>query len=355
MNRKVTAGILLVLGIVLVVVGIVIMAVIVPGMKQFPDDVDTTREYAGTMTVLLNPDTFEFMKDLEVDLERHFKTEETDGDIALVIEEQTLSSGGQPLQSLTKHYALNRKTMEFAKDYPESWAETDGFWDREGLVLGWPIDTEKKDYVGWSDDYRSTVELKYEEEVEHDRAKIDTYLFTASDPSKLIDPAAVQAMGLPLELPTEQFGELVQGADVSDTLKTMLPAVLRQWEEDTVPLVYYYEYEGWYWIEPQTGVLIDTKKHELRTVGLGEAFMESSPLLSNMSEEQRAASRVPVFDLLYQGTDDTVQDAKKDAEDAISQLQLFGTIIPIAAIVIGAILAIVGVFLLVRTPAAPAA
>jgi hypothetical protein len=346
MNRRFLGGALLGIGIILILAGLILMLVIVPGMKEFPDDVDTTRLYAGTMPVLLNPETFEFMTDLDVELERHFKTEETDGDVALVLEEQTLLSNGQPLQRLVKHYAINRKTMEWAKSYPDDWKNKEGFWDRAGLVMGWPIDTEKKDYVGWSDDYRDTVELVFAGEEE--RGGIDTYLFTAERPAQPINPEQVDAMGLPTELPTDQFVALVQGGDVPDSVKNMIPLLTSLWKEDTIPLQYYYEYEGKYWVEPQTGVLIDTWKHELRKVGLGEAVVEAVPVLANMDDEQRAASRVAVFDLTYQGIDQTLKDAKKDAEDAIDQINLFGTIIPIIAIVAGVVLGLLGIVLLLQ-------
>ena len=353
MSRKTLGGLIAIIGAILIVAGLALMLVVVPGMKQFPEDVDTTRSYSGTMPVLLNAETFEFMTDLDVELSRHFRTEEVDGDVALVFEEQFLLTGGQPLQQLVKHYAIDRKTMEFADTYPEEWASREGFWPREGLVLGWPIDTEKKDYVGWSDDFRDTVTLGFAGEVQHDRAGITTYYFAASAPPKLIHPDAVTAMGLPNELPKEQFAALIQGAAVSDALKNILPVLLDQWEEETIPLQYYYEYEAEYWIEPETGVLIDTRKHELRKVGLGEEFLQISPLLANMSEEQRAGSRVTVFDLTYQATDESVRDAKQDADDAASQIELFGTTIPIAAIILGALLIVVGgVLVLSKVPTA---
>jgi len=141
---------------------------------------------------------------------------------------------------------------------------------------------------------------------------------------------------------------LIQGANVSDTLKTMLPTVLNQWEPDTIPLAYYYEYEAEYWIEPKTGVLIDTKKHELRKVGLGDEFIQSSPLLSALPEDRREASRVAVFDLTYSTPDTTVNEAAKDAKDVIDQLNLFGSTIPLTLIVIGSVLTLVGLFFVVR-------
>ena len=58
MSRKGLGAILLILGLVLVVGGLVVMLVIVPGMKQWPEDwtiPHLQRHDAG----LLNPESFE--------------------------------------------------------------------------------------------------------------------------------------------------------------------------------------------------------------------------------------------------------------------------------------------------------
>jgi len=347
MNRRVLGVVLLSIGIVLVVAGLVLMLAIVPGMKQLPDDVNTTRTYEGTAPVMFDPATFQFMKDLKIDLTRHFEAEATDSGVALVKEEQSLSSQGQSIQELLKRYAIDRKTMEASQKYPASWAELAGFFPRQGLIIGWPIGTEKKDYQGWSDDYRSTVTLSFSGEVQHERAKIKTYYFTAGSGPQAINADYVKALGLPLEIPKEQFTALVGQTELSDMVKRFLPLVLQQLPGDTVPLAYYYEYEGEYWIDPKTGVLIDTKKHELRKVGLPDEAIAGTPL-ANLPEEQRAALRVPVSDFTYWGSDQSVQDAKKDAEDAGNQITLYGTTLPIVAIVAGAVLGLIGIFLVLR-------
>ena len=355
MNRKITGIVLLVAGLILVVVGLIVMLVIVPGLKQFPDDVDTTRRYSGSMPVLLNRENLQFLTDIPVELIRHFKTEETDGELALVLEEQTLESQGTPLLQIVKRHAINRKTMEFAGEYPESWKEKEGMINRAGLVLGWPIDTEKKDYVGWSDDYRDTVTLKFEGEVEHERAKIKTYYFTSSSEARPIDPAAVAAMGLPTELTHEQLGTMVGGLDINPMIARALPVLIEQagWP-DPVPLTYVYEYEAEYWVEPDTGVLIDTHKIEIRKAGFSDELMGTlAEQISTLGivEPEVVAEFLPVtvFHLEYQATDQTVEEAKKDAEDAQSQIRLYGTLLPITIVVAGALLALIGLLLAARS------
>jgi len=347
MSRRSVGTLLFLLGLVVIVAGVVLMTVIVPGMKRFPDDVDVTRQYDGTLAVLLNPADFSFMNDLPVTIERHITVEDTDGDLALVREEQVMRTGDQPLQSLTKSYAINRKTMEsVTSGYPEAWASEDGFWLRDGLVIGWPIGSKPESYRGWNDDYRQVVTLNYDSEVVHDRSDLTTYYYTASSDAQPIVPEAVQAMGLPQSLPKDALMGLIDQTDLSPMVKTMLPTLLDRWEGD-VPLEYYYAYEAEYWVEPETGVLIDTRKHELRSVGLGADLLEGSPLAA-LPEEQRAALRVPVFDLTYQAADSAVADAKADAEENIDRLNLYGTYLPIGAIVVGALLALLGLVWLVR-------
>jgi len=350
MNRRLTGGLLSALGILLVIGGLVLMLAIVPGLKKMPDDTDVTRTYQGTMNVTLNPQTFQFMNDLPIEVVRHFKVDAVDGNVALVKEERSMTSGGQPLQQIVSNYAVDRKTMMATDSFPSSWKGKEGFWPREGIVLSWPIGTEKKDYTGWSDDYRATVTLKFEGEVTHERSGMKTYLFKSSSGPKPIVAEQVKVMGLPMELPKAQLAALIGQADLGALgalVKDQLPQLLAAWAQLTVPLEYYYEYEGEYWIDPTTGVMIDTKKHELRKVGLGETFISQTPL-AMLPEAQRAALRVAVSDFEYLTTDKSVQDAKDSAKDTGGKLKLFGTTLPIVLIIVGLVLGAGGGFLGIR-------
>ncbi|NLE51738.1 MAG: DUF3068 domain-containing protein [Chloroflexi bacterium] len=347
MNRRSLGALLFLLGLAIVAAGVVLMLVIVPGMKRFPDDVDTTRQYEGTLATMLNPADFTFLNDLPVTIERHVTVQDTDGDLALVREEQVMSAGDQTLQNLTKSYAIDRETMEsVASGYPDAWSEEPGFWPREGLVIGWPIDSEPESYRGWSDDYRQVVTLDYDSEVIHDRSDLTTYYYVGSGEAQPIAPEAAQAMGLPMAIPKDALIDLIGQTDLPALIQNALPGMLDAWEGD-VPLDYFYAYEAEYWVEPTTGVLIDTRKHDLRTVTLGQEVVAGSPLAA-LPEENRAALRVPVFDLTYQAVDSAVADAKADAEENIDRLNLFGRYIPIGLEVVGALIALLGLFWVIR-------
>jgi hypothetical protein len=350
---KVAAWITTIVGAILLAAGLVLLLVVAPATLKFPADTDVTRDYQGTMTTMLNPQTFEFVNDVPIELKRHFTCQETDGNLALVKEEKTMTGGGQPLQQVTSNYSIDRTTMVFDSDCPDAWKETEGFLERGGLVLGWPIGTEQKDYDGWSDDYMSIVPLTFDSEVTHERSGMKTYLFTSESGPKPIVPEMVAAMGLPTSLPKDQLAGLVVQAKLPPMVAEQLPKILESVSGEMVPLQYYYAYEGKYWIDPTTGVMIDTEKHEVRKVGLSEDI-PGMKLLAMLPEEQKDQARIAVSDFTYTATDQSVQDAKKDAEDAGGTIKLVGTWLPWIGIIVGAVVLVLGVVMLVRKPAAAA-
>jgi hypothetical protein len=351
--NKTLGWVLAIAGAVLAIAGVVLMLVVVPGMTKMPSDTDVTRTYEGTMPVQLNPQTFEFMRDLPIEITRHFAVVETSDDLALVKEERTMTSGGQPLQQVVCDYSIDRSTMMWGDGYPDAWADSEGFWERDGIVLSWPVGTEKKDYTGWSDDYRSTVPLKFDGEVTHDRSGMTTYLFTSESGPKPIAAEEVAVMGLPTELSKTQLQAMVAGAKMNPMVADALPDILASIPGDMVPLQYTYAYEGKYWIDPTTGIMIDTEKHEVRKAGISDEILAKTPL-ALLPEAQKDAARVPVSDYTYKTTDASVAAAKKDAEDKGGTIRLFGTYLPWAGIIVGVVLLALGIVLLVRKPKAAA-
>lgn len=339
---------LAIVGVLLAAAGLVVMLVVVPGMKQLPADTDTTRTYEGTMASMLDQTTFTFVRDLPIELERHVTVVDTSDGLALVKEERTMTTGGQPLQQGVNHYSVDRVTMEWSDDYPEDWAGNEGFWPREGNVIGWPMDTEQRDYTGWSDDYMSTVPLTFVAEETHERSGMTLYRFTSSSDPQPIADAMVQGMGLPTELPKERLALLLGGAELGAALQQLLPTVLEQLPA-TVPLAYTYDYDGTYWVDPATGIIVDTEKRETRSAQLAPEAAAGTAL-ELLPADQLAALRVPIMDFTYTATDASVEEAKTDAEDAAGMLQLYGMTLPIIGIVAGAVLLVLGIVLIARKP-----
>jgi hypothetical protein len=136
-----------------------------------------------------------------------------------------------------------------------------------------------------------------------------------------------------------------------------LPLLIKMAEwPDPIPLTYVYGYSGEYWVEPTSGVLIDTHKIEIRSVSVPDdlltALVGKIEALPIKIDPTMISSLLPitVSHLEYQATDQSVQDAKKDAEDAKSKIHLYGTTLPIVAVLGGVVLGLVGIFLFTRKP-----
>ncbi|MGI9610318.1 MAG: porin PorA family protein, partial [Acidimicrobiia bacterium] len=202
------------------------------------------------------------------------------------------------------------------------------------LVVGFPIDTEARDYTGWNGDPAQTVMLEYVGQEE--RQGRNTYVFTASEgPLPIVDAgtlaefppalpkAAVPALAPLLNLPDEILGAL-------DQRLPLLPEAL--------PLNYTYEFSARYWVDPDTGVLIDVEKNDVRKAIVS---VPGLPL---------PIDPVVVYDLNYSATEESLADAVKDAEDYGGLLTLGRTTGPIGLWLVGLLLAGAGAFLLMRKP-----
>jgi len=315
----------LTLAAILVVAGLVLLVFIIPGMAQFPDDVDTDRAYEGELTVMLNAEALAsmdlaniFLRDVPVTVDRNVQTLEVDSEKALVSDSAVLSSPAGPIQSAEDIYTIDRKTMEHIANFT-----TDGrVIERDGLVVGFPIGTEAADYVGWNGDSLEPNTLTFVQEEQHEG--LTTYLFTAaSGPDPIRDPGVLASF--PTELPKAVIEGLVPALGLPDEMVGQLGQLLPTLP-DPVPLAYTYAYETTYWVEPDSGVLVDYNKMESRTVAL------------NLGEQTIPLTEV--MHLEYEQTAASVAEAVTDAEDASSQLFWLGTFLPYGLIALGAIVAL---------------
>ncbi len=268
MKGKLGSSALLSLGILLIIGGFVVKFAIVPALAKFPDDVDTNRTYAGTVDILNRAELENptgaplFFIGLPVVSEREVQTVQVDGDKALVRDAaQLLAAPGTPIEGarLTGYedfYTIDRVTMEAIPNFTDN----ELAFDREGLVIGFPIDTEARDYPGWSGDPAQPVTLQYEGEEE--RQGRTTRAFSASSgPLPIVDagtlaefPATFPRDAVPTIAPLLNLPESILGA-----LEAALPLLPEQ-----LPLDYTYEFEAKYGVDPATGVLIDVEKHDVR-------------------------------------------------------------------------------------------
>lgn len=317
----------LILGVVALIAGLVMQFVIVPAAAQFPDDTDVSRTYEGELGVLLNAEALAsndlanlFLRDVPVTIDRQVTALETDGGEALVSDISVVNSPVGPVLSSEDYYTIDRKTME----HVENFTDDDRVVPREGLVVGFPIGTEAEDYVGWNGDAEQTAVLTYVGEEE--RAGLDTYYFTAAGGPDRITEAATLAQ-FPPALPKAAIAGLLPALGLPDEAVAQLGAVLETLP-DPVPLGYTYSYDTRYWVEPDSGVIVELARDESRVVGI-EVGGQFQPLTE-------------VMQLSYVQTADSIAEAADDARDAESLLFWVGRVIPWGLLAVGAILTILG-------------
>jgi hypothetical protein len=165
------------------------------------------------------------------------------------------------------------------------------------------------------------------------RSGLSTYVYQAAIPATRIADSQVLA-GLPRAIPESTLALAVQFSSAAPAQKAQLLALLPRLG-NPVPLAYSLAGADTFWVEPQTGVVIDVKRSQQRMAGVvspvGGAFI---PIL-------------PVSDVTYQQTPAAVSSAVHDANKGRDAISLFGTILPIVIGLVGAVL-VVGAVLLGR-------
>jgi hypothetical protein len=323
---------ILVLGVVILLAGVAVKYVVLPSQAKFPADVDSTRNYEGELGVMLNAAALEtgdmanlFLRDVPVTIARSVKTLEVGGDDGAVVSDHAvMSSPAGPVADSLSIYAINRTTMDAIADF----SGDARILPREGLVIGWPIGSEPVDYVGWNGDTQQTTVLAYVGEEE--RGGLNTYKYHAAEEAAVIvDPELLAQF--PPAFPKELLLQLAPLFGLPDEAMAQLGPVLEAMP-DPVPLTYTFAFDKTYWVEPNTGVLIDIDVLESRAVALA---VPGAPAPVALAEVQH---------LEYVTTAASVQDAVNDANDGINQLNLFGVYVPIILIALGAIGIIGGIY-----------
>ncbi|MDH3605990.1 MAG: DUF3068 domain-containing protein [Acidimicrobiia bacterium] len=342
MTGKLGPRVLLGLGILLIIAGFVVKFAVVPALAKFPDDVDTLRTYSGTVDILNRAELENptgappFFNDLPVVSEREVRTIEVDGDKALVRDAARLvAAEGTPLAGtrLTGYedfYTIDRVTMEAVPNFTDN----DLVFDREGLVVGFPIGTEARSYTGWNGDPAEPVTLQYVGEEE--RQGRTTRVFEASSgPLPIVDPGTLSEF--PATFPKASVTAIAPLLNLPPDLLGALPALLPLLP-DELDLDYTYEFSAKYWVDPATGVLIDVEKNDVRKaiISVPGLPLEIDP--------------VTVYNLNYTSTEETLADAVDDAERYGTQLTLGRTVVPIGLWLVGAVLTVLGLSTLRRKP-----
>jgi hypothetical protein len=244
------------------------------------------------------------VRDLAVTVDRNLEVLETEGDLARVVDSSvvTADDSGEVVSEREYYYTVDRKTMHAAPNFSDEPVE-----DAEGLVIGFPIGAEKLNYVGWVQEAEDTAHVKYVGEDQVQGLTVYKYGGTFSG-----EPAEDQLPGAPTSLPRDQLGGLLEAVDAPADLQQQLADALSLLPED-IPLAYTYSTEDSYTVEPTTGIIVDLTKVSTISVGM----------------EGLADVTFPLVESTVGYTPANVTQEAQRAQDALDQIELYGTWIPL--------------------------
>lgn len=333
--RKVIGFATLSLGLVLIVAAALVSWVVAPRMAMLPGDTDTLRVYAGNASIMVNPTSLTgttfgpgVLRDVPITLRHHTKVVQTDGSKAVVTDQRAVDIPGFTVADFTYRFAVDRKTMGPVSGFS-------GVPAHQGLTFNWPMGTQRHDYTGWVVDAQKTTRLQYVGE--GTRGGVDTYIFKTTVPTTLIrDPQLLSV--LPPTMTKAQILQLTPSLQLSEAQLLATSKVLDRLP-NPVPMAYTYSLEATYWIAPETGVVVDTIHHEVRTAN----FVDGTKLIP----------ATPIMDMTYQALPSTLAAAATDARDGANQLHLIRTTVPLAALIVGVVFSLIGTGVLATTRRRP--
>lgn len=318
-----------VLGVLMLVGAAVLRYVVVPNGQVLPADTNEKIVYAGTLTsvnqaALRTGDTKNATTTVPVKVDRHVQVLQTQGDKARVSDASVVTdtASGKTVDTTKYFYTVDRKSLMAIPNFTDKPAEK-----AQGLVIGFPIGTEKLNYVGWLQEVKDTGHSLYKGESQVKGLPVYEFAGNYSQPlaadqlppgSKSSVPKAelvsmVKALGLP--------------ADLQKQLQQALPVL-----PATIPLTYTYNQNDRFWVEPTTGVIADMTRNTEMTVGM--AGLQGLQL--------------PVYDLTVKYTPANVTDMVNQARDSLDQIRLYGTTIPIVLATLGLLFLVVSIPMMLR-------
>ncbi len=323
--RRWGARALVVLGLLLLVGAGAVRWVLAPSLAVLPADTDTTRHYAGTAAIAVDASALDaggtmpvVLKDVPVAIENRTRVRDTDGGNARILSSKKVDVNGEPMVSVEYPYAVDRTTMGHGS----------GFRDvvqQNGITFGWPIRTEQRDYTGWIQDTGGTVPLLYKGTER--KAGVLAYVFEANmpTPQQITDAQALKA--LPRSMGKLAAVKLMPSLGLDPERSAQLKPVLLGLP-DPIPFTYTLQVESKYWVEPDSGVVLDAQKHEVRTLGVtsGDKIL---PIMG-------------ALDMTFNATPETLQEAAADARESGDQVFLIFVTVPAVMAGVGAVLLLLG-------------
>ena len=315
-------------------------------VARVPDGKNLSRDFEGTFQSLLDPMALAsgnllgaIKQNVPVTVAQDVKVEKTSGDKALVSDSRTTEAAGTKVEQTRWEYAVDRSSLEASSSHPSGWNVVPA----QGLTVNWPFGAQKKNYQGWTPETQTTTPLTYLRSEK--KQGITTYVYEAKvAPTKIVDPQILAS--LPKQLPASLIKLLASAGVLPAAQAGQLSQILPQLGAQ-VTLAYTLQDDSTFWVDPDTGLVIDVHRDQQRVAALSLPNGTVVPL-------------IPAVAVTYQTTAASSKDAADEARHGSTVISWLGVYLPIILLALGVVLLALAVVLGLlrgrrRPPAAPAA
>jgi hypothetical protein len=308
--RRVTGFILIGLGVVLIAAAVLLPTYVSGQLVKFPLNESTTATLAGSGVSYFSQVKLTEKTGVSVRATYTIKGDAAAGNSSTAVWDETASvqdvTNDLLVNSMTRVFAFNRRTGELV-DCCGANVNGDSRIRQTGLVgYVFPIGTQKKTYLVFDTTLEKAVPFVYSGTADTDG--IPTYMFTENVP------------------PTQVTTVTVPGSFFGLKAKTV-----------TLPEIY--QIHLIYWVDPETGALLNVNEDEKVT----------------LKNPATGATAAVLYDGDLAATPATVTAVVNLDSSGRTELSLLDTILPLVAGIAGALALIAGVVLLVRKPRRAAA
>ncbi len=362
------------------VVGVVAAFVLPAVAVKYPGGpLDKTAHATGTFTLYIDPATagpLSQPQKLPLDIKRNLHVTETDGDVAVVKENDVEQIGDLKPQNLQQQYILNRKSLKDVAD-DRAWAYTpDNKIDRSpAYAVNLPFGAGNGPYQVWKNE--SGTSYPFTKVGTTKIAGVTVYRYHGSmtnAPARdyYIDQLASQ--GIPKSLtPAQAATQLkAQGADPALLENAVLPLLAAADREaitgilgQNVPLKYTLDVDTNFLVEPNTGAIVGLDRinqtlyaspdiqgiSRIQTI-LNKQQYANNPVIKSAADLIGKLVRTPpkskIFNIDYSQVPASEVDLVKFADSRASKIALAEVWLPLGIGVGGVLITVVGVLLGLR-------
>jgi hypothetical protein len=389
--RRVIGWILAGVGVASIAGSFILKGPVADSQIKYPDDLDETPVYEGTVSIFLDPATKAPLAEpvvLPLKVERNIRSVSATSDEVVVQERIKLAAEGEGgfAGELNAQYVMDRKeAVNVASD--EAWAfmEANAVDRADAYRLAFPFDTPTQPFTIYKNEVDATYTAEPAGEGEVEGLTVINFKANQDEPLP-ITPAYKAELDklvpLPNELTLDELKPILKqaGLDIDAILPQLLaPGALSGEDVEAlvalagqpVKLQYVYTFSGDESVEPTTGAAVKVSNVEetlwatpdpAATAALKGIFDKYPDLevaqTASAALEKVAAEPIKVFTNAYSQTDESVADIASTVKDNKTLIDLVQNTLPMALLIGGIVLAVAGLLLALwpkkKVPAAPA-